>query len=229
MTSSSEWVARLQRIDRADWARFLNEHSGLPGPRANLALVDAAISVCDETVVALLEEDGGEYTMMCAAAALASRADDPLLRERARAAASDARWRVREGVAIGLQSLGDRDIAVLLAIVRQWTDDPNPLVQRAAIAAICEPRLLHRSDAAQTALEACARTTAALVALPDPLRKSADARVLRQALAYCWSVAIAADPASALPAFLALDTGHPDVKWIVEQNRRKKRLASLLG
>lgn len=229
MTGSPEWVTQLQQLDRSEWPRFLGEHSGLPGPRANLSLVEAAMSVCDDETVALLEKDGSEFAMMCAAATLASRADQPIILERVRAAAVDARWRVREGVAIGLQRLGDRDLPSMLTIVGRWTDDPSPLVQRAAIAAICEPRLLRTPEAARTAIEACATTTASLTALPDHLRRAPDARTLRQALGYCWSVAIAADPDSGLPAFLALDTAHPDVAWIVTQNRRKKRLAPLLG
>jgi len=59
-------------------------------------------------------------------------------------------------------------------------------------------------------------------------RKQPDARTLRQGLGYCWSVAIAADPAPGLIAFNSLDTSDPDVAWIVNQNRRKKRLSSLL-
>lgn len=39
---------------------------------------------------------------------------------------------------------------------------------------------------------------------------------------------MAADPAAGLEAFGDLDVTAPDVDWIVRQNRRKKRLATLL-
>lgn len=165
---------------------------------------------------------------MCAAAAMGYRADDPTIAARARLRAADERWRVREGVAIGLQLLGDGRPAVLTSIAREWVDDPDPLVQRAAVAAICEPRLLRSADAAATAVEVCARATQHLVALPAQRRRDAGVRTLRQALGYAWSVAVAADPAQGLATFQGLDTTDSDVAWIVNQNRRKKRLSALL-
>ena len=55
-------------------------------------------------------------------------------------------------------------------------------------------------------------------------------RVLRQSLGYCWSVAVAADPGSGLPAFAALaEDTDPDVRWVVRSNRTKARLAKLLA
>jgi hypothetical protein len=54
-------------------------------------------------------------------------------------------------------------------------------------------------------------------------------RTLRQALGYCWSVAVAAAPAAGLPRFQALEEyDDRDVAWIVRENRRKARLAKLL-
>jgi hypothetical protein len=54
-------------------------------------------------------------------------------------------------------------------------------------------------------------------------------RTLRQALGYCWSVAVAADPAAGLPRFLALAASpDPDVAWVVHSNRGKARLAGVL-
>ena len=56
-----------------------------------------------------------------------------------------------------------------------------------------------------------------------------EARTLRQALGYCWSVAVAADPGPGLPRFLALSaSSDPDVAWIVHDNRGKARLAKVL-
>lgn len=166
---------------------------------------------------------------MCAAAAFASRADDPAAEARARVLAADDRWRVREGVAIGLQLLGDDDPAALVRIVASWTDDPLPFVQRAAIAAICEPRLLGEAAVADAALAACVRVTSHYTELSTPRRRTPDARSLRQALGYCWSVAIVARPVDGMMAFSALDPTDRDVAWIRDQNRRKKRLAAILA
>ncbi|WP_406620460.1 HEAT repeat domain-containing protein [Pengzhenrongella sicca] len=178
-----------------------------------------------------------EYLAACAAAALgrlvadadaagARRAETVDL---LRAQASDQRWRVREGVAMALQRLGDADAAGLRAVVAAWADDADPLVQRAAVAGICEPRLLATRATAEAALDACRRATASL-AERDPAQRRGDVRVLRQGLGYCWSVAIAAVPERGLPAFAALATStDPDVAWIVRENRKKSRLARLLA
>jgi hypothetical protein len=67
---------------------------------------------------------------------------------------------------------------------------------------------------------------------PGPLvRALADVRTLRQALGYCWSVAVAGDPAAGLPAFAALRAGtgdDADVAWVVRENEKKSRLRRLL-
>ena len=228
MKGVADWVGALQDLERPDWVRFLDDHSRLPGPRANLALLDATVRVADPEIVADLVGDGGEYPMACAAAYFGSRADESACEGSAHECAGDERWRVREGAAIGLQHLADRSFAAFGSITRRWVDDPDPLVQRAAVAAVCEPRLLRSPDRAAAAVDVCRRATLHLVALTPERRRQPDARTLRQALGYGWSVAVAADPTAGLPAFLDLDTADPDVAWIVTQNRRKKRLAALL-
>lgn len=227
MSTTSAWSAQLATLRPELWPNFVTEHSGLPGPRANLALVEAvARSATGEAIDALLT-DGGEYPVMCAAAALGRGADDPEHADRARVLAADERWRVREGVAIGLQLCADGFPSTFRTIVTTWVDDADPLVQRAAVAAVCEPRLLRTAEAAATAITVCQRASAHLVGLAPARRSQPDARTLRQALGYAWSVAVAADPAPGLTAFRALDMDDPDIAWVVRENRRKKRLAAL--
>ncbi len=220
--------SELRDLAAADWPAYLDARSGLPGPRANLPLAAAAATYADEAAIEALLADGGEYPTMCAAAAWGLRSDATEAEARARRLASDARWRVREGVAIGLQMLGDREFGHVARIVGAWVDDPDPLVQRAAVATVCEPRLLRTPAAAAVAVEACRRATEHLEAMPPLRRRDPDVRTLRQALGYCWSVAVAADPAAGLPAFRALDGADPDIAWIIGQNLRKKRLTRIL-
>ncbi|WP_136193084.1 HEAT repeat domain-containing protein [Actinomyces procaprae] len=229
MADTSTWIAELKELEAKDWPAYLNQRSGLPGPRANIELIATAALVADSAVVEELLADGGEYTTACAAAALGYRAADAAFERRARELATDERWRVREAVTIGLQLLGDSDPQTLFSLVLAWADDTDPLVQRAAAVAICEPRLLRTADGARIAIDVCRRTTDHLIALPPQDRKAPAARTLRKSLGYCWSVAVAADPGAGLPVFAALDVGDPDVAWIVTQNRRKKRLSKLLG
>ena len=228
MTTSAEWRAQLGAVERGDFAEYLNIHSGLPGPRANLTLLDAVARIADEVMIEELIQDGSEYATMCAAAAVGRRASDPEAESRLRAWAVDERWRVREGVVIGLQMLAEASPEATNEIVGRWVDDPSLYVQRAAVATICEPRLLHSEAAAAFAVDACRRSTHHLAHLPSACRASPDARSLRQALGYCWSVAVAADPAPGLAAFRALGSDDPDVAWIVKENLRKRRLSQLL-
>ena len=226
MSRVDDHRAELLARDPATWPAYLDAHSGLPGPRGNLELAQAVAGLLTPELGDALIASGDEYRTFCGVLALGPRATDPDVLARLHGHASDGRWRVREAVAMALQRLGDDDLPALLGIVRSWSGDPHPLVQRAAVAAICEPRLLRTPDAAAAAVEACRSTTAALVERPD--RRHGDVRTLRQALGYCWSVAVAADPAPGLAAFRALDDRDPDVAWIVRSNLGKKRLARLL-
>jgi hypothetical protein len=225
----SDYRSALTSLEPAAWPAYLDEHSGLPGPRGNLELATVVADLGDRALFDALIASGDEYRTFCGVVGLGRDAGDDRVRARLGEFSTDARWRVREAVAIGLQRLGDIDLPSLQRIVLDWAADPHPLVQRAAAAAICEPRLLRTPAAASTAIEVCRRATAALAALPADRRRDADVRTLRQGLGYCWSVAVAADPAPGLAAFAALrGQTDPDVAWIVRENLGKKRLARLV-
>lgn len=218
----------LALLDRSAWPAHLDAHSGLPGPRGNIELAVAVADLGDAAVFDELIASGDEYRTFCGVVGIGKAAADQQVAARMHELSKDGRWRVREAVAMGLQRLGDADIPSLERIVLDWAEDRHPLVQRAAAAAICEPRLLHSHEAAATAVEVCRRCTAGLVARPADERRHPDVRTLRQGLGYCWSVAVAADPKPGLAAFAALDETDPDVAWIVRENRGKKRLSRLL-
>lgn len=217
----------LALLDRAAWPAHLDAHSGLPGPRGNIELAVAVADLGDAALFDELIASGDEYRTFCGVVGIGEAAADTRVAARLHELSKDGRWRVREAVAMGLQRLGDADLPSLERIVLDWADDRHPLVQRAAAAAICEPRLLSATEAAATAVEVCRRCTAGLVARPAGERRDADVRTLRRGLGYCWSVAVAADPEPGLAAFAALDEKDPDVAWIVRENRGKKRLARL--
>ncbi|MGC3993418.1 MAG: HEAT repeat domain-containing protein [Propionicimonas sp.] len=227
------YAAELAALPEEGWADYLSARSGLPGPRANLTLLDAAADVMPHDLALRLVDEADEYLACCGVATLGRLiVEDPaacglvgLLTTRC----SDERWRVREACAIAAQRIGDADAPLLRGIVEAWTSSSDPLVVRAGIAAICEPRLLKDSRTAAAALVACRRATEHLLSVPADGRRAADIRTLRQALGYCWSVAVAAAPDSGLAAFAELPTEDADVDWIVRENRKKKRLAGLLG
>lgn len=228
MSPRDRWRAELLRVPRAAWPDFLAEHSGLPGPRGNTELALAYAELADRSQIDRALDSADEYLAMCATAGLGVRATDGPTLAALHRMASDPRWRIREAVAMGLQLLGDNDFGALENIVRRWVHDSDPLVVRAAAAAICEPRLLGTPHAAAAAVEICVQATATITRWPPGTRRDSSLRSLRQTLGYCWSVAIAAAPEQGLPAFRALDDNDPDVKWVIAQNLKKKRLARLI-
>ncbi|MCS5733338.1 hypothetical protein [Herbiconiux daphne] len=320
MTSGSDVRQRLRALPVGEWSGYLAEHSGLPGPRANLELAQAVADVADADTLRAFAQGADEYRALCGAIGLgrllvelaaraeatdtradadadnhdSAAADAPELRLELRRLAADERWRVREGVAMALQRLGDAAPETLWALADQWltevesrtaragvdragtpptsaapagapaavaatddhlsltevkartarasadraappptgapaagaaTDDHPLLIARAVAAGIAEPRLVRREQAARRALGILDRITALLVAVPARDRRHGDARVLRQVLGYCWSVALVGAPAD---GFDALDrwaaSGDADAAWIVRENLKKARL-----
>ncbi len=225
--------AILRALPEAAIPGYLIEHSGLPGPRADLELLAAFGDVASAALIRRLAEDEDEYLRSCGTAALGrlllAAPDDEDVRSLLAERATDASWRVREAVAMAGQRIGDDDPAQMLALVETWAGSEDPLTVRAAIATVCEPRLLRDSESTTAALRTCQVATDFLAALPAARRREPDVRTLRQALGYCWSVAVAADPAAGLPAFDALTgSADPDVGWVVRENRKKRRLQVLL-
>jgi hypothetical protein len=190
--------------------------------------VQAVADEGDAARFAALVASEDEYEVMCGVVGLGrllAERVDPATEADLRASAKDHRWRVREGVAMALQRLGDVDMSRLLDLADSWADDPDPFVQRAAVAGVCEPRLLKLASASIRGIELCRRVTDALVAWPPAERSGEAARTLRQALGYCWSVAVAANPSVGLPAFREIENDeHPDAVWIARENRKKARL-----
>ncbi len=233
MGRADEYRAELRGLDPSEWPTYLTARSGLPGPRANIELAQAVAQEADAACLDEFIATDDEYLVFCGVVGLGrllAEVDAGDVLQHLRVHAADDRWRVREAVAMALQRLGDSDWHRMLDVVTDWANDQNPLVQRAAAAGVCEPRLLRRPEAAATAIDVCDRTTRSLAARPRHERRDSGVRALRQGLGYCWSVAVAADAVGGLPRFRALsELADPDVAWIVRENSRKARLAKLLG
>lgn len=220
--------AALTALPHDAWGEYLDAHSGLPGPRGNLELLAAAGDLAPADLLRAWSASDDEYRAAVGTAGLGRLAveGDATALDELRARANDPRWRVREAVAMGLQRVGDADTARLHAVAEAWATG-SPLEQRAAIAGVCEPRLLRAPADAAPAVALVARVTTALAALPADRRRADDVRTLRQALGYCWSVAVAADPAAGFPVFEALmepAARDADVRWVLRTNLTKARL-----
>lgn len=91
---------------------------------------------------------------------------DRLAEDVLRQPAGDERWRVREGVAMALQRLGDADVTAMLDVADDWAGDASPYVRRAAVAGACEPRLILDDAVARLVLALLDSVTGSIVAVP---------------------------------------------------------------
>lgn len=231
---------------------FLVEHSNLPGPRGNLELAHAfadtvVAAVTDRglpgaEVAELLDRwaalpvedvpsnDPREILPFCSAlayGAVGAARPDWWSDESAklRRAAVDGRWRTREMVATGVQRVLAADWPRGYATVIEWASDPDPLVVRAAAAAVAEPALLREASAAVEAVAVQAAAATILRGVPAERRRDQDVRVLRKALGYTLSVVAVAAPDAGFRLLEELAAQpDPDLAWIVRENLRKKRL-----
>jgi hypothetical protein len=222
----------------AEWDDYLLRHSNLPGPRANLELVQAAADLGRPEQFARWAalspaeappQTAREFLSVCGAVGLGrllaegDRSVLPTLRR----LAGDSRWRVREGVAMALQRWGDADLPALVKEMAAWAEG-TWLEQRAAAAALCEPRLLERPVITRRVLKLLDDLTRNVARASAAERKRDDYRVLRQGLGYCWSVAVAALPAEGQAAMERwLVHADPDVRWVMRENLKKARLARM--
>ena len=227
-----EYRKALQAMQ--NWEPYLLKNSGLPGPRGNIELGQA---VADEGDKALFSQfisldvktapvnSPQEFLVFCGTVGfgkLLAEGDASAL-EVLRRQASDPRWRTREGVAMALQRLGDVDMDALVQAMRMWSKG-NMLEQRAAIAALCEPRLLTEKKHAAAVLGILDTVTRSSARVKE--RKSDEFLALKKGLAYCWSVAVAAYPEKGKAAIEKwFGSNDRDVIWIMKENLKKNRLA----
>jgi hypothetical protein len=220
-----------------DWEPFLLKESGLPGPRGNIELAQAVAEEGDEALFERFlsfdtvkaptnspEEFLAFYGVLGQGKLLSAGKIEVL--EKLRYFANDPRWHTREAVAMALQKLGDTDMDMLLDEMEQWSED-NLLVQRAVVAALCEPRLLTQEKHAERVLSILKRMTDSL---KEARGKDSDdgIRVLRQALGYCWSVAVAALPEKGKQLMeRCFASDDKDIRWIMRENLRKNRLVRM--
>jgi hypothetical protein len=227
MTRIDDYRAMLKELD--DWVRFLRSESGLPGPRGNLEL---AYAVAEEgnrqQFEGLLSFQAEENTpevflVFCGVVGLGKlAANEPELFRRLCEYASDRRWRIREAVATGLQLTGDQNMDLLLKEMQRWSKG-NWYEKRAAAAALAEPRLLKEPKHVKPVLRVLGAITASMEKAKEPKEESF--KVLRQAMGYCWSVAVVALPESGKPAMERwLQSKDKDIQWIMRENLKKNRL-----
>lgn len=212
---------------------YLLSESGLPGPRGNIELAQAVADWGDEALFEHLlsfkpevapVNSPYEFLAFCGTIGMGRLlAEGDIGKFKViRPLASDPRWRTREGVAMALQRLGMKDMNRLLDEMGLWKEG-NPLEQRAAAAALCEPALLKDKGHVVRVLKILDHITASIGSMEN--RKSEEFIALKKGMAYCWSVATAAYPEEGKKAMERwFSSKDKDIIWIMKENLKKNRL-----
>jgi hypothetical protein len=234
MSKIDDYRQVLKSLD--SWEDYLLEESRLPGPRANLELAFAAAQEGSgdqflHFAQLNAEEAPGntqeEFLAFCGVLGLGylmARGEGDyftILREKA----NDPRWRVREAVALGLQKFGQASTKHLLQVMESWGEG-TLLERRAVVAVLCEPGLLEDQHHASQIIDIIDGVTTSILDEKD--RKSEDFKVLRKSLAYGWSVLVVGQPSIGKPRMEKWITSQDaDIRWIMKQNLKKKRLVKM--
>jgi len=236
MPNKAAYCEILKQKPEAEWTAYLLSESGLPGPRGNLELAQAAADCARrEQFLEWLRLSADQtdsnrpdvFLAVCGAVGLgrlAAEGDWEQL-SRLRELSNDPRWRVREGAAMALQRVGMANMPLLLGTGLEWSRG-SLLEARAAAAGVCEPALLRDSAHAGTVFAILDNATHTLA--EALYRRGDDFAALRKGLGYCWSVAVAAYPKAGKTAFEGwLGSTDRDVRWVLRENLKKDRLSRM--
>jgi len=225
------YIEKLQNLQ--DWEPFLLQESGLPGPRANLELIQAVAEAGDEsrflhfltyTPDVAPANTQQEFLACCGTVGLGKLAREGKTEyfHRLRLLAADPRWRIRECVAMALQIFGEEHLEELITEMEGWAKGTS-YEKRAAAAALCEPKLLKHKEHVSKVLQVLDGITSSIKEIMD--RKDEGFIALKKGLAYCWSVAVVAFPEEGKGRLEKwVDCDDKDVNWIIKENLKKDRL-----
>ena len=129
-TKIEYYKEKLRSIN--DWDSFLQEESGLPGPRGNLELAQAFADLGDENRIqnylSIKREEAPVnsskmFLTFCGVVGIGTLVNKGKLNymKKLRLFASDPRWRIREAVAMALQRIGDLNIDFLIHEMEDWS------------------------------------------------------------------------------------------------------------
>jgi hypothetical protein len=248
----SSLVARAFTGNRRPLEYYLRDQSRLPGTRANLELVNslsnllAAIVpeqpeqvwmlvhylVQDEKTVERNTPD--EFVVLCGVVAFGACASvhaewHTEVFDMMKLFACSNSWRVREGVTLALQRLLPIIPQETIKFLKELATKGNCFQQRASVASIAEPSLLHDEDMIDAALAIQRHVLGRLHKLSETDRKREDVRVLRQSLGYTLSVVTAATPEKGFALMRdCAKWNDADINWILRENLKKKRLAKFV-
>ncbi len=136
---------------------------------------------------------------------------------------NDARWRIREAVAMGLQKILNRKGTTTIDILERWIDKDNWLEMRAVAAGVAEPFLLVDRYIAKKSLHIHKKI---LKRLSDKVEtKSDEFKIAVKGLSYTLSVVVAAIPDEGFRYIKSsASSNNKTIKRIIKENLKKNRL-----
>ncbi|MDX1813672.1 MAG: hypothetical protein R3319_02680 [Candidatus Bathyarchaeia archaeon] len=229
-----------------NFTKYLTSNSNLPGPRGNLELADVFADVVRDyagkehkklwslclqlTQFPLIEapvNNPKEFLVFCGARGVGALGKSQRFFQKAvsrlKELASDPRWRTREGVAMAIQNMIQKQPQKTLKEIEKWIESDNWLVMRAVAAGVAEPALLKDEQTAKSAFELHKQIFSKIAAASE--RKSSEFKTLRQGLGYSLSVIVRAVPREGFEYMRQLaEQQDSDILWIVKENLKKSRL-----
>jgi hypothetical protein len=243
----ADCIKEALKADNAEnLTKYLTSNSNLPGPRGNLELAEAFADAVKDSAGKEPEKlwnlsmkltqfspieapvnDPKEFLVFCGARGIGALGASSIFFQKAmprlKELASDSRWRIREGVAMAIQSMIEKQSQKTLNELDSWVENGNWLVMRAVAAGVAEPALLKDNQTAKSAFELHKKIFAKIGAAQE--RKYYEFKTLRQGLGYSLSVVVCAIPKEGFEYVRQLaDTQDSDIRWIVKENLKKNRL-----
>lgn len=224
-------MKEMKRIinNQEELEKFIMEHSNLPGPRGNLELAFAFAEIYEDIDVLLqwtkiTDDQAGvndpkSFLAFCAAVCLGklyTKKKDKRIIPLLKHLANDGRWRMREAVAFGFQSIGEHDFDELQTICSEWITHANNLEKRAILVSLAHPPFLTEERATF-----CFDITDSIL---EHLDKEHDFDVLKKGLEFTISVFAAAHPKAGftcIDRWMGKDTS---IDTILKSNLKKNRL-----
>ena len=250
MSKIDDYLGELRArlfLEDSELRAYLLSQSGLPGPRGNLELAAAFARLVVESEDAeehwgMLQEwlaldahvapvnDPLEFLAFCAVLTLgalygrlpAKRAE---IVAQVQSSAEDARWRIREAVAMSLQRIGEYDADTLCTLLSSWLEEASTLQQRAILAALAHTPFMVDEDLARLGLQMTETILRRTLALSKADRKGDAFRALKKGLSYAPSLFVRRLPEEGfalLRCWALVDDS--DIGRIVLENLKKKRL-----
>jgi len=245
---SFDFPAKFKEIED-----LLVENSNLPGPRGNLTLAFKFADCFEKESIGkdLLDLLTGwvnisaeetpannprEYLTFCGILALGAHyfyADNETkssIMDQFKIAMNDKRWRTREGAAMGLQRIAEKDFSPIKKYFSMWYKSSNYLEKRAFVATLAHPPILKDEEVVRFGLKISDDILNDILSSSKITRRSEDFTVLSKGLQYTLSVFVAYQPEEGF-AFLKkwAKATDPDIKKIIKANLGKSRLTKKYG